>query len=302
LPVHLIVVVTFLNEARFLPSLLASVERQTRLPDRLVLLDDGSTDGSTELADAFAARHDFARVVRRPTRGRETDRLAAAAEHQAFTWAVATLDEPFDVVAKLDADLDLNPTHFERMLKEMEADPTLGIAGAYLSDIGPDGSVVRQPAPPWHVRGATKFYRRECYEEIQPVPSHLGWDMIDAVKARRGGWSTASFPLAGGDTLHLRPSGAHDGPLRAFRRWGACAWSYGAHPLFVLLGALQRMTRRPFVIGGTLYAAGFAGAALRGAPRVERDLRAYVQHEEARQVRDALTVAVRRPLAPGRRP
>jgi biofilm PGA synthesis N-glycosyltransferase PgaC len=290
---RLIVVVCFLDEARFLPRLLASVERQTRPPDRLVLVDDGSHDGSAEIAAEFAARHSYAVVRRRPPRRREADRLARAAELEAFEWAVAGLDEPFDVLAKLDADLELNPTHFERMLDEMRADPRLGIAGAWLCDVASDGSAARRPAPSHNVLGATKFYRRECYEQILPIPAQLGWDMIDQVKARRAGWRTESFQLAGGDTLHLRPTGAQDGVLRAYGRWGVCAWGYGAHPLFVLLGVVKRMVWRPLVVGGAIYGLGYCWAALRGLPRVDADVRAFVRQEEARQVRGLL----RAPLA-----
>ena len=281
---RLTVVVPFLNEARLLPRLFASLEGQTRLPDRLVLVDDGSSDGSGELAEAFAARHAFALALRRPPRPKDVDRLAAAAELRSFEWAVGQLDEPWDVLAKLDADLELNPRHFECLLHELEADPRLGIAGALLSDLARDGGLARPPAPPWHVRGATKFYRRECYEQIAPIPAHLGWDMIDEVKARSLGWSTRSFELPGGDTLHLRPTGAHDGRLRAFSRWGECAWGYGAHPLFVVLGAVKRLAWRPYVIGGVLYAYGYARAGLRGVPRVDRDVRSFVRREERGQV------------------
>jgi biofilm PGA synthesis N-glycosyltransferase PgaC len=293
------VIVSFLDEARFLPRLLASIERQTRLPDRLLLVDDGSTDGSGELAGAFAARHEYAVAVQRPLRTREADRLAGAAELRSFDWAVGRLDEPWDVLAKLDADLELHPQHFERILEEMEVDPRLGLAGACLSDVREDGSAARQPAPRWHVRGATKFYRRECFEDIQPIRVQLGWDMIDELKSRQAGWRTESFELPGGDTLHLRPTGQHDGLWRAYRRWGECAWGYGAHPAFVLLGVVKRMAWRPYVVGGVLYAVGYMQAAARRLPRVEPSVRAFVRREEARQVVSAL--AFRHGLAASRR-
>src|SRR2546430_15578985 len=71
--VRLAVVVSFLNEARYLPTLLASMARQTRPPDVLLLVDDGSEDESAQIAEAFAAEHGFARVIRRPPRPRERD-------------------------------------------------------------------------------------------------------------------------------------------------------------------------------------------------------------------------------------
>ena len=285
---RLTVIVPFRDEVRLLPGLLRSIARQTRVPERLVLVDDGSSDGSGQLAAAFATRYAYAVALSRPHRPREQDRLAAAAELCAFEWAIAQLDDEFDVVAKLDADLELHPLHIERILEEMSADPRLGLAGICLSDMRADGVAARKPAPRWHVRGATKFYRRECYRQIQPIPAHLGWDMIDEVKARRAGWRTESFELPGGDTLHMRPTGQHDGQLRAYLRWGECAWGYGAHPAFAALGALKRLGWRPYVAGGVLYGAGYCRAALRGVPRAERDVRMFVRREEARQVLSAL--------------
>lgn len=281
---NLAVVVSFRDEVRYLTRLLSSIERQTRLPDRLILVDDGSTDRSGELASAFAGTNGYAVALSRPRRPREADRLVGAGELRSFEWAVTQLDDRFDVLAKLDADLELNPLHFERILDEMRADPGLGLAGICLSDVLADGSARRQPAPRWHVRGATKFYRRECYEQIQPIPAHLGWDMIDEVKARQAGWRTESFELPNGDTLHLRPTGHHDGRLRAYRRWGECAWGYGAHPAFALLGAVKRVGWRPYFVGGVLYAIGYCWAAVRGVPRAEPEVRAFVRREEARQV------------------
>ena len=285
---NLAVIVSFRDEARYLPRLLSSIERQTRLPDHLILVDDGSADCSGELAGAFASTHAYAVALSRPRRPREADRLAGAGELRSFEWAVARLDDRFDVLAKLDADLELNPRHFERILDEMLADPRLGLAGICLSDVLADGSACRQPAPRWHVRGATKFYRRECYEQIQPIPTHLGWDMIDEVKARQAGWRTESFELANDDTLHLRPTGHQDGRLRAYRRWGECAWGYGAHPAFALLGAVKRIGWRPYFVGGLLYAVGYCWAAARRVPRAEPEVRAFVRREEARQVLAAL--------------
>jgi len=225
-------------------------------------------------------------------------RCAGAAELRSFEWAVGTLDEPWDVVAKLDADLELNPCHFDFVLEQLRRDPRLGVAGAFLSDVAEDGATARFPSPRWHVRGATKFYRRECYEAIRPIPAHLGWDMIDEVAARRAGWRTGSFELPGGDTLHLRPTGGHDGRLRAFRRWGQCAWGYGAHPAFVLLGGLKRLRRRPYGVGGAAYVIGYLQAAVRRDPRAPRELRDFVRAEEARQVLAALAPRNAPPVFP----
>jgi poly-beta-1,6-N-acetyl-D-glucosamine synthase len=278
-------VVPFLDEERHLGELLRSLESQTRRPDRLLLVDDGSTDGSVTIADAFARRHPWATVARRPRRRVGGDRLAGGSAVQAFAWGVERLAEPWDVVAKVDADLRLTPATVQTLAAAFADDPRLGLAGAFLSVVDEAGRAARQRLPRWHVEGETKFYRRACWAEIAPLPALLGWDTIDVMRARRRGWRTESFEIPGGDPVHLRPMGAHDGRLRAHRRWGRCAWSYGEPPLLVLAMAAQRAGEHPPLLGSFNYVAGWAAAALTRAPRAEPELRAYIRDDQLRRLR-----------------
>jgi glycosyltransferase involved in cell wall biosynthesis len=285
-----VLVACFLNEQEHLPELLTSIAAQTRLPDELLLVDDGSTDASVRIAADFAAAHPWARVLERPSRPPERDRLATAAELHAFQWGVRQSTLDWDVVAKIDADIRFNSRVIETLERRLCEDANLGLAGTYLSVLGADGESVRESCPPGHVRGATKFYRRRCYEEIDPVPQILGWDSIDEIAARMHGWRTASFTTPGGDSLHLRPTATRDGTLRGYRRIGACAWGYGAHPVHVALGAVSRARRRPHILGGVSYVLGWAGAGLRRAPRAPEPVRAFGRREQLQRARAALAL------------
>ena len=277
----LAVCVPFLNEREHLPEFLASLAAQTRVPDRLLLVDDGSTDGSHEEAAEFAAAHPWALLLRRPERSPERDRLATAKELEAFQWAVAQLDVDWDVIGKLDADLRLTPRTLETIVTELERDERLGLAGSFLQEAGH-----RIQIGEGHVHGATKFFRRACWEQIAPVPPILGWDTIDESTARMRGWRTQSFAMPDGDPEHLRPRGTHDGLLRGYRRWGECSYALGESPLHVALYTLRQMaTERPRLAGGASYAAGYAGAALRRVPRAAPDVRASVRREQKQKLK-----------------
>jgi glycosyltransferase involved in cell wall biosynthesis len=276
-----LVVVPFLDEEEYLPHLLASLAAQERPPDRLVLVDDGSSDASPEQAAAFAASHPWAMLLRRPRRPPERDRMVSAHELRAFQWALDRVDEPWDVAGKLDADLRPPPDLVAELVRRFGEDPLLGIAGTRLRE--EDGR--RQRCPDGHVEGATSFYRRECWESIAPLPPILGWDTIDEVRARMRGWHTETFDIPGGDTVHLRPMGSHDGLLRGYRRAGLAAYAYGAHPAHVMAGTLARMRGRPRVLGGLHYLAGWTLAAIRRAPRAEPDLRRQVRRENVARLR-----------------
>ncbi len=287
------VVVVFLNEEQHLGTLLESIAAQTRPPDRLVLVDDGSSDRSSRIAEEFAVAAPYCTLLTRPPRPPERDRLAAASVWMAFAWAVDQLDGAHDVVAKLDADLWLPPALLADVEREFSDDPTLGLAGPYLTEPQPDGSLRRLRGRPEHVNGASKFYRTACFRQVYPLPPLLNLDIVDELKARAAGWRTASFEATGGDIVHLRPMGTHDGILRGFRRWGTGDYVSGSHPLLVLFVGLQRLGDRPIVLGSLSYFLGWGQAALRRTPRFPPDLRALRRQEQRLRVRERLA-ALRR--------
>jgi glycosyltransferase involved in cell wall biosynthesis len=280
----ILVIVPFLNEEQYLPVLLGSIAGQTRVPDCLVLVDDGSSDDSPAVAREYAARNPYAQVLHRPPRPASNDRLASASEWAAWQWALAQTTLDADLLVKLDADLRLPPRFFEEMERQFLADPVLGLAGAHLSTLEADGVARRERNSAGHVRGATKFYRAHCYRDISPIPNILGWDTIDEVAARLHGWRTANVAIPGGDPVHLRMTGTYDGRLRGYRRRGAAAYGYGAHPWYVALGGVRRMADRPYGLAGINYVLGWARCWLGRAPRAAPELRASVRREHARSL------------------
>lgn len=282
------VVVTFLNEERYLGGFLASLVAQTRQAERIVLMDDGSTDASTEIAAEFARRHPGARLMRRAQRPSERDRLASGSVWSSFQEAVASLGHEHDIVAKVDADLLLTPGLLAEVAAAFAADPQLGLTGPYLSERAADGTLRRIRWRPEHVAGAAKFYRRRCYDDVYPLPPLLNLDMVDEAKARSRGWRTRSFESAEGDPLHLRPEATHDGALRGLRRRGMAEYVSGSHPLLVLYVGLQRLGQEPRIVGTLNYYAGWLLAGARRMPRFDAELRELRRREQLLRVRERL--------------
>ena len=272
-----------------MPAFLGSVAAQTRPPDRLLLVDDGSRDGSAVLAEAFARRHDFATVLRRPVRPAETDRLATAAELRAFNWALSRFDEPWGLVAKLDADLSLPPQTLASVESRFRHDPGLGIAGPRLRSLDEAGQdVSHRTRPGLTTRSGQVLPARLSGADRADPADHLGWDTIDEVRARMRGWRTAGGSPAEDPVLHLRPMGERDGAVRARIDAGVPAPPCSEHPLYALAMGVRQLPERPQVVGGLSYVAGWTLAALRRAPRAEPELRSYVRRTQLRRVRQRL--------------
>lgn len=87
-PVDVSVVVPVYNVRDWLAASLNSLVAQTLTSMEVILVDDGSTDGSGEICDAWAARHDFIRVIHKPNGGCASARMAgleaARGEYVAF--------------------------------------------------------------------------------------------------------------------------------------------------------------------------------------------------------------------------
>jgi GT2 family glycosyltransferase len=119
------VVVPTWNGAQWLPGCLGAIDRQTRRPDALVVVDNGSTDGSPELA---AARRPDAEVIRL---GRNTGFAHAANRGVA---AAGT-----EAVALVNTDVELAPDWLERTASVLEADPGVAAVATKMVDLADPG-------------------------------------------------------------------------------------------------------------------------------------------------------------------
>ena len=104
------------NEEEFIGAAIRSALAQTRGDFELVVVDDGSTDGTAEVVEGFRSRDPRVRLVSQPNRG-----VAAA-----WNAGVEAARAPY--VALLDADDLWMPTFLERTGAALDADPNAGFA------------------------------------------------------------------------------------------------------------------------------------------------------------------------------
>ena len=243
------------DEEKHLESTLQAVIAQTIRPERLVIVNDGSSDRTGAIAEEFASRHPWIVVVHRPDRGR---RKNGAGVVETFYEGYKRLEGvAWDFLIKLDADLSFAPDYFQRCLQEFERDSNLGVGGGALYNLTPGGPEF-EPHPWFHVRGATKIYRRACWEQIDGIWPGPGWDTLDELKANMVGWSTRTF--RGVEAYHHRMTGAAEGGWSDNVKNGRGNYVVGYHPLYVLARCIHRLGRKPYVLGsiGMLY--GFIAA------------------------------------------
>jgi biofilm PGA synthesis N-glycosyltransferase PgaC len=256
------------DEIRFARHTLESVTRQTVTPDLWVIVDDGSTDGTSELLAEWAERFAWIHVVRREDRG---SRSVGPGVVDAFYAGWETVDaDAFDYVCKLDLDLSLPETYFELLVARMEADPRLGSCSGKPYFLGPRGDLISEACGDETSVGMSKFYRVSCFREVGGFVRQVMWDGIDCHRCRMLGWKAQSWDEPELRFVHLRPMGSsQQGVLVGRQRHGYGQYFMGTGLIYMTASALFRMTRLPYVVGGAAMWLGYVKSMLARRPRYE---------------------------------
>lgn len=279
---RLLIVSPVRNEANHIERVVRAVAAQELLPERWIVLDDCSTDGTGTLLRQLEREVAFLEVHELPPEAPHSgakDRLARAAAPRNFNLGLA-LASPWQYthVMKLDGDIELPACYLRVLLDRFAHNPKLGLAGGVLVEPIQAGGFRPIEIPRHHVHGALKCYSRACLEQIGGIQERLGWDTIDETYARMRGFETASFDDL--VSVHHRPWGSADGALRGRMRLGECAYITRYPPSWVALRTLKLASSRPRGVIGLSYLYGYLRAAARRTARVEDPaFRRFVRRE-----------------------
>jgi poly-beta-1,6-N-acetyl-D-glucosamine synthase len=268
------------DEEKHILGTIQSMANQTLKPQEWIVVDDGSKDGTGAILDEAAQKHPWIRVVHRKDRG---FRKAGGGVVDAFYAGYDTIQTAdWEFIVKLDGDLIFAPDYFEKCFQYFKQEPKLGISGGVIEhDLS--GARTVEENPGFHVRGATKIYRRNCWESIGGLWRAPGWDTIDEVKANMLGWKTYAFVDL--HLLHQRFTGTEEGLLRDRIKHGVACYVSGYHPLFVLVKCLSRLPQKPYVLGSAGILWGFVKSYWIRPPRPkDKSYIAYVRLQQLRRL------------------
>ena len=186
--------ITTYNQARFLDETLHTVFAQTRPPDEIVVVDDGSTDSTPELLRRYRGR---VRVIRQANGG-----IARARNR-------AVLEATGEMVALLDGDDLWKPEKLERCLEVGSLEPTAVIVND-VETISEDGQqvLVSHPLRDYLLDqvGTPGPVRRQFWESL--VKASFIWTTSQVLVDRRlyldVGMSNPRFRISSDYDLYLR--------------------------------------------------------------------------------------------------
>lgn len=191
------------NEGQYLMDALQSVVTQTMPPKRVVVVNDNSSDNTEQIIDSFTAEHN--RISKINTKS-STAHLPGSKVINAFNKGLEQLDDDYDFIVKLDADIILPDSYFEKVAKIFSTDVKIGIAGGFAFEQDKNGEwKLNHPMDKDHVRGAFKAYTKRCFKAIGGLRTAMGWDTVDELLAQYNGFNI--YTDSNLKVKHLRPLG-----------------------------------------------------------------------------------------------
>jgi glycosyltransferase involved in cell wall biosynthesis len=274
------------NEEAFLELTIQSVIRQTVLPLKWVIVNDGSTDSTSQIIRRYLPDNPWIELVDRPVR-KERNFAAKVFAFRAGEGRIKDLN--YEIIGNLDADVSLDPDHFEFLQNKFAEDPTLGVAGTVFREDG-YGSASDSFEGSNHVSGQCQLFRRGCFDEIGGYrPNKAGGvDWMAVTTARMTGWKTRSFREK--SFFHHRAMGtAERGRLASSFSYGEKDYYLGGHPMWEAFRIAYRMTKRPYLLNGFALAAGYFWAMARRVERpVSDELMRFHRKEQMQKLRAIL--------------
>ena len=253
------IIIPFFNEENHLEQSVNSLLTQTYNFNELILVDDGSTDKSVEIAKSLEKKHQLVRFVPAKTLSVHQPGQKVV---RAFTRGFEALQTSWDVVCKFDADIIFPSNYLEIVAKAFASDSNLGMFSGVLT-IEKKGVWTLENISTKHVRGPVKAYSKPCFVAIGGLRPALGWDTLDELLALYHG-----FAVKTDDTLrvkHLRPTGFQYGRSAAKAK-GEVFYGLGYGLILGILASLKWAQRQRGSLIGVLL--GFIEAWLKCKPKL----------------------------------
>jgi len=283
-PMPYVLITPARNEATFIEKTIQSVTKQTVLPVRWVIVNDGSTDDTSSIVRPYLADHRWIELVDLPVR-RERNFAAKVYAFNAGQERVKDLE--YEIIGNLDADVSLDEDHFEFLLHEFAKSPRLGVAGTIFEEHGGYSSGTDSFEGRNHVSGQCQIFSRSCFEEIGGYRANKagGIDWMAVTTARMMGWTTRSFREK--SFFHYRAMGtAERGRLASGFSYGEKDYYLGGHPVWEIFRVAYRMTKRPYLLDGVALGSGYLWALLRRTERpVSNELMRFHRKEQMEKLR-----------------
>ncbi len=203
------------NEERFISKTLQSLVSQTILPEKIIVVNDNSTDQTENIVKEFVSNYKFVSLINTSS---SIEHLPGSKVINAFYQGLHSKenDDTYDIICKFDADLIFPDNYLEKISSHFASNPKAGMIGGFCYIEKNNQWVLENLTNKDHIRGALKAYRKSCFKQINGLVPAMGWDTIDELLAQYHGWEIKTDISL--KVKHLKPTGNTYNPKAKYKQ------------------------------------------------------------------------------------
>ncbi len=254
------------NEEKYIGKTLEHLSNQTYPIERIIVVNDGSTDRTEDVVKQFPKTH----VLTLPDRGYNAVGKAILAEtfNKGFEEAKKLIPD-YDFILVLGADTLLPSDYVESLIGEFEKNPKLVMASGVIEE-----EMKRIGATP-EIRGTGRLIKRDFWESIGVMyPVKVGWESYPVFKAQSMGNEAKGYPNL--KMTLQRPTGKKTD----YFAYGEAMRALGYYWLLTLGRAISKKNLK--------VAFSMIKGYFKGKDRYEEELRKFVNKTQKRRMRKIL--------------
>lgn len=247
------------NEQDMLPKLASIILSQTKLPAHWLIVDDGSSDNTPKIIEDLKKRYNWITSIKLPDRGHYSRGLGSYANSiKGFVQMLKLSD--VEALGICDADISFEKTAIAQISEAFLSSNKLGIYGGDILELKNGKWVDPLLLPQDFVRGACKFYRKQCYLDIGGMKLGKSSNVISNMEALMHGWEVKRDPKL--LIKHHRLTGSRDNYIQRYTKAGTETAYIGSDLLLTIVRGVRKMFQsKPYVLGGVIFLATYLDSA-----------------------------------------
>jgi glycosyltransferase involved in cell wall biosynthesis len=266
------IIIPAYNEAAFITLTLQSLVAQTVLPSKIIVVNDNSTDKTEEIVSSFSEKFPFITLVNKKS---DAIHLPGSKVIQAFHEGEKHIDDHYDILVKVDADLIFPNNYFGTIIKHFQSNSKIGMVGGFCYIEKNGDWILENLTDKDHIRGALKAYKKETYKQIGGLKPSMGWDTVDELLCKFYNWKVVTDESL--HVKHLKPTGASYTKSARYKQ-GEAFYSLGYGLFITVIASLKLASRKGKPLLFIDYILGFWKAKSSGKPL-------FVSREQAKWIR-----------------
>jgi glycosyltransferase involved in cell wall biosynthesis len=266
------IIIPAYNEEAFITLTLQSLVAQTVLPSKIIVVNDNSTDKTEEIVSSFSEKFPFITLVNKKS---DAIHLPGSKVIQAFHEGEKHIDDHYDILVKVDADLIFPNNYFGTIIKHFQSNSKIGMVGGFCYIEKNGDWILENLTDKDHIRGALKAYKKETYKQIGGLKPSMGWDTVDELLCKFYNWKVVTDESL--HVKHLKPTGASYTKSARYKQ-GEAFYSLGYGLFITVIASLKLASRKGKPLLFIDYIRGFWKAKFSGKPL-------FVSSEQAKWIR-----------------